>query len=73
MAGDEGMMNFIGSSAGRIAARLQEIGVGFDPDLLALPGGSVIAVLLWLYAGALLGLKRTAARRPAVIGCGGHT
>jgi hypothetical protein len=54
------MMNFIESSAGRIAARIQSIGVGFDPEVLSLPGGSAIAVFLWLYASAVMSLKRSA-------------
>jgi hypothetical protein len=45
-------LNFIESSAGRIAARIQSIGGGFDPEVLSLPGGSIIAVLLWLYAAS---------------------
>jgi hypothetical protein len=54
------MMNFIESSAGRIAARIQSIGVGFDPEVLSLPGGSAIAVFLWLYASTVMSLKRSA-------------
>jgi len=54
------MMNFIESSAGRIAARIQNIGVSFDPEVLSLPGGSAIAVFLWLYASAMVTLKRAA-------------
>jgi hypothetical protein len=54
------MMNFIESSAGRIAARIQRIGVGFDPEVLSLPGGSAIAVFLWLYASTVVSLKRSA-------------
>jgi hypothetical protein len=38
------------SYAARLAARLQDIGADMDPDILQLPGGSVIAPLLWLYA-----------------------
>jgi hypothetical protein len=53
-------MNFIESSAGRIAARIQSIGVGFDPEVLSLPGGSAIAVFLWLYASTVMSLKRSA-------------
>jgi hypothetical protein len=45
------MMNFIESSAGRIATRIQSIGAGFDPEVLALPGGSVIALAMWIYSG----------------------
>jgi hypothetical protein len=48
------MMNFIESSAGRIAARMQSIGGSFDPEVLSLPGGSIIAILLWLYAASTL-------------------
>jgi hypothetical protein len=54
------MMNFIESSAGRIAARIQSIGVGFDPEVLSLPGGSAIALFLWLYASTVMSLKRSA-------------
>ena len=53
-------MNFIESSAGRIAARIQSIGVSFDPEVLSLPGGSAIAVFLWLYASTVMSLKRSA-------------
>jgi hypothetical protein len=60
------MTNFIESSAGRVAARIQEIGSGFDPEVLSLPGGSLIAVLLWLCAAAAAGLHRAAAQRPVV-------
>jgi hypothetical protein len=45
------MMSFIESSAGRIASRIQRIGAGFDPEVLSLPGGSVIALAMWIYAG----------------------
>jgi len=33
----------------RITLGVQAIGVGLDPDVLMLPGGSVIALALWLY------------------------
>jgi hypothetical protein len=65
------MINFIESSAGRIAARIQEIGTGFDPDVLALPGGSVLALFFWVYASAVLNFKRpAAASSTACAGCG---
>ena len=65
------MINFIESSAGRIAARIQEIGTGFDPDVLALPGGSVLALFFWVYASAVLNFKRPGtATRTARAGCG---
>jgi len=53
------MLDFIESNAGRIAARLQTIGAGFDPEVLALPGGSIMAVVLWLHAGAVQTWKRS--------------
>jgi hypothetical protein len=57
------MMNFIESSAGRIAARIQTIGGSFDPEVLSLPGGSVIAVLLCLYASTMFSLHRAEPRQ----------
>lgn len=44
------MMNFIESRAGRLAAGIQSIGGKFDPEVLALPGGTLIAFVLWSYA-----------------------
>lgn len=58
------MMNFVESGAGWIAARIQTIGAGFDPEVLSLPGGSVIAAFLWLYAGAALRMKRGVPGKP---------
>jgi hypothetical protein len=40
----------IESYAARLAARIQAVSADMDPDILQLPGGSVIATLLWLYA-----------------------
>jgi hypothetical protein len=37
------------SYAARIAARIQHVGTEVDPEILQLPGGSLIATLLWLY------------------------
>jgi len=54
------MLNFIESNAGRIATRIQSIGAGFDPEVLSLPGGSVIALLLWIYSGVAFSMHRTA-------------
>jgi hypothetical protein len=56
------MMHLIQSNAGRIAARLQSIGGSFDLEVLSLPGGSIIAVLLWLYASTLLALNHAPPR-----------
>jgi hypothetical protein len=67
------MMNFIESNAGRIAARIQSIGSSLDPEVLSLPGGSIIAIVLWLYAASsLAALNRTPPRpRPAepIVAC----
>ncbi len=38
------------SYAARIAARIQNVSADMDPEILQLPGGSLIATLLWLYA-----------------------
>ncbi len=44
------MRSQLESYAGRIAAGLQHVGAEVDPEILQLPGGSVVATLLWLYA-----------------------
>jgi hypothetical protein len=44
------MKQLIESGAARIAAGMQNVGANFDFELLSLPGGSLIAVLFWLYA-----------------------
>jgi hypothetical protein len=43
------MIQQIESYAARIAVRIQNVGAEVDPEILQLPGGSVIATLLWLY------------------------
>jgi hypothetical protein len=75
------MNHFIESSTGRIAAGIQAIGASFDPEVLSLPGGTVIAVGLWLYARTVFALRRGAPlERPVIVpgpapacaGCLGH-
>jgi hypothetical protein len=72
------MMNFIESSAGRIAARMQTFGGSFDPEVLSLPGGTIIAILLCLYASAMFSMNRAQPRQPPAQpiaecrGCFGH-
>ncbi len=51
------MSNLVQSNAGRIAARIQSLGANFDPEILSLPGGSIIAVLIWAYASMAMILK----------------
>lgn len=43
------MMEHMQSYAARLAVRIQNVGAEVDPEILQLPGGSVIATLLWLY------------------------
>jgi len=70
--------NFLESGAGRIAAKIQTIGGSFDPEVLSLPGGSIIAILLFLYARAMIGLHRVQPPQQAAEpvaecrGCMGH-
>jgi hypothetical protein len=68
------MINFM-ESAGRVAARIQAIGAGFDPEVLSLPGGGLIALLWWLYAAMVANGHRAATRPPvtalAARSCGG--
>jgi len=35
--------------AARLTAGVQSLGSGLDPEVLMLPGGSVVALALWLY------------------------
>jgi hypothetical protein len=49
----------IESGAARIAAGIQRFGANFDFEVLSLPGGSVIAALLWLYTSTMGTPKRT--------------
>jgi hypothetical protein len=48
------MIEQLESCAARIAAHIQHVGAEVDPDILQLPGGSIIATLLWLYAKGVL-------------------
>ena len=51
------MKQFIELGAVRIGAAIQNVGAKVDFEVLSLPGGSVIAVLLWLYASAMDSLQ----------------
>jgi hypothetical protein len=46
------MKQLIELGAVRIGAAIQDICTTVDFDVLSLPGGSLIAVVLWLYASA---------------------
>ena len=52
------MMEQLESYAARIAARIQDVGADVDPEILQLPGGSVIATLLWLYAKGSVAFRK---------------
>jgi hypothetical protein len=43
-------MQLVESGAARIGAAIQRVGAKVDFEVLSLPGGSLIAVLLWLCA-----------------------
>jgi hypothetical protein len=47
------MRHMIESGVARVGAALQNLGTHMDYEVLALPGGSVIAVLLALYGSAM--------------------
>jgi hypothetical protein len=53
------MKQLIESGAARIAAGIQRVGANFDFEVLSLPGGSLIAALLWLYASKMGTPRRT--------------
>ena len=52
------MMEQLETYATRMAARLQCVSADMDPEILQLPGGSVIATLLWLYAKGSVAFRR---------------
>jgi hypothetical protein len=57
------MREFIESGAARIGAGMQSLGANFDYEVLSLPGGTWLAVLLWVYASTLAAIKRVAPKR----------
>jgi hypothetical protein len=46
------------SCAALIAARIQNVSSDMDPEILQLPGGSVIATLLWLYTKGRVAFRK---------------
>lgn len=57
------MKNLLVSGAARFGAAIQHIGASLDYEVLSLPGGSLIAVALWLYASATGLVRHTAPRK----------
>jgi hypothetical protein len=54
------MKKFIELAAVRIGAAIQIVGAKVDFEVLSLPGGSLIAVLLWLYASIMGSIRHAA-------------
>jgi hypothetical protein len=54
------MKRFIELGAVWMGAAIQNVVAKFDFEVLSLPGGSLIAVLLWLYANAIGSIRRAA-------------
>jgi hypothetical protein len=58
---------FIELGAARVGAFIQNVCANVDFEVVSLPGGSLIAVLLWLYAlRRRFGLRRSSAESPLV-------
>jgi hypothetical protein len=68
------MKQLIELGAVRIGAAIQNICANVDFDVLSLPGGSLITVVLWLYANASGSQRRasTEVRAPRTTLCGGR-
>jgi hypothetical protein len=43
------MKDFLESGTAWITDHARDLGADFDPEILSLPGGSLIAALLWFY------------------------
>jgi hypothetical protein len=56
------MKQFIEATAVRIGTVIQNVCANVDCEVVSLPGGSLIAVLLWLYAIAIAHLSFDRAR-----------
>jgi hypothetical protein len=56
------MNQLIELGAVRIGAAIQNVYANVDFDVLSLPGGSLIAALLWLYARAASSMRRATMR-----------
>jgi hypothetical protein len=54
------MMQFIEVTAARVGAAIQNVCANVDFEVMSLPSGSLIAVLLWLYAIAISSIRRAA-------------
>jgi predicted NBD/HSP70 family sugar kinase len=59
------MKNWMESYAAKLTAGVQTIGFGLDPEVLMLPGGSIMALVFWLYEHRPHGRSLARAPRPA--------
>jgi len=59
------MKQFIEFGAVWIGTVIHNIAAEIDFEVLSLPGGSLIAVLLWIYASAMNSIRRAAGNRAA--------
>jgi hypothetical protein len=57
-AAERSMKEQLQSCAARIAAGIQNVSSDMDPEILQLPGGSLIATLLWLYAKSSVAFRK---------------
>jgi hypothetical protein len=57
-AAERSMKEQLQSCAARIAAGIHNVSSDMDPEVLQLPGGSVIATLLWLYAKGSVAFRK---------------
>jgi hypothetical protein len=57
-AAEMSMKEQLQTCAARIAAGIQNVSSDMDPEILQLPGGSVIATLLWLYAKGSVAFRK---------------
>jgi hypothetical protein len=64
------MKQFIESGAVWIGVAIQNDCANVDFEVLSLPGGSLIAVLLWFHATAIGSIRRAATHVHAIVPCG---
>jgi hypothetical protein len=57
------MKQFIVLGTARTGVLIQNVCASVDFEVVSLPGGSLIAVLLWLYAFAMSSIRRAATQK----------
>jgi hypothetical protein len=66
------MKQFIELGSARIGIVIQYVCANVDFEVVSLPGGSLIAVLLWIHAISMASIRRAATGKGCSI-CGGIT